>query len=350
MCECRNQNNNKNNTIWWGSVLTGEEPPLHSGELNHALSQAGGPTQSQLSRLVSSGHHISVEHRLRRKRLLLNPNTRLEAAYTEKIRKKKHIFQEKQKNEKLGKWKKRNAKHEKMRRNGKEASKESTPRDGSKQLRPKKIRFFSTQEKKNNDEQTWKRSHLKWGTPGPFTCPLSTEAQKSNFHKRTVVFFYGRNFWMFFFQTMLQFWVLVAILALGKLDITSTSFMRVRSVMMVWIFWGTCVRHRCGVVLVPRESVSWVFRHIAQLDRDTLSTLGSHLVNRHQQQYNLERLRFHRRGASIPLWVPQAGQPTSPWSTDYGGKQLNSDTNASNKTYLKEIREERKEEFFSQEK
>ena len=27
------------------------EPPLHSGELNHALPQAGGPTQSQLSRL-----------------------------------------------------------------------------------------------------------------------------------------------------------------------------------------------------------------------------------------------------------------------------------------------------------
>ena len=29
-------NNNNNNTIWEGSVLTGEEPPLHSGELKHA--------------------------------------------------------------------------------------------------------------------------------------------------------------------------------------------------------------------------------------------------------------------------------------------------------------------------
>ena len=29
--------------------MTGEEPPRHSGELNRAPSQAGGPTQSQLS-------------------------------------------------------------------------------------------------------------------------------------------------------------------------------------------------------------------------------------------------------------------------------------------------------------
>ena len=36
--------NNNNNTIWRGSVLTGEELPRHSGELNHALSQEGGPT------------------------------------------------------------------------------------------------------------------------------------------------------------------------------------------------------------------------------------------------------------------------------------------------------------------
>ena len=54
---------------------TGEELPPHSGELNRALSQAGGPTQSQLSRPLSSGHHVSVEHRLRRKHLLLNLDT-----------------------------------------------------------------------------------------------------------------------------------------------------------------------------------------------------------------------------------------------------------------------------------
>ena len=63
------QQDNNNNTIWTGSVLTGEEPPPHSGELKHALPQAGGPTQSQLSRFMSSGHHISMEHRLRRKQL-----------------------------------------------------------------------------------------------------------------------------------------------------------------------------------------------------------------------------------------------------------------------------------------
>ena len=66
--------NNNNDTIWRGSVLTGEEPPPHSGALNHALSHVGGPTQSQLSRPMSSGHNISMEHRARRKHLLLNSN------------------------------------------------------------------------------------------------------------------------------------------------------------------------------------------------------------------------------------------------------------------------------------
>ena len=68
------RNNNNNNTIWGGSVLTGEEPPPHSGELKHALTQAGGPTQSQLSRPMSSGHHISMEHRLRKKQLNSDTN------------------------------------------------------------------------------------------------------------------------------------------------------------------------------------------------------------------------------------------------------------------------------------
>ena len=66
---------NKSNPIWGGSVLTGEEPPPHSRELNHALSQVVGPTQSKLSRPMSSGHHISMEHRLRRKHLQLNSDT-----------------------------------------------------------------------------------------------------------------------------------------------------------------------------------------------------------------------------------------------------------------------------------
>ena len=89
---------------------------------------------------------------------------------------------------------------------------------------------------------------------------------------------------------------------------------------------------------------------IAQLDRDTLSTLGSHLVNRHQQQYNLERLRFHRRGASIPLWVPQAGQPTSPWSTDYGGNSWTLILMPAIKHIWKKYKTKEKKKFFSQEK
>ena len=69
----RVRNNNKD-TIWRGSVLTVEELPPHSGEFNRALSQAGGPTQSQLSHPTSSGHHISMEHRLRRKQLNSDTN------------------------------------------------------------------------------------------------------------------------------------------------------------------------------------------------------------------------------------------------------------------------------------
>ena len=97
--------NNINNPIWGGSVLTGEEPPPHSGELKHALSQVGGPTQSQRSRPMSSGHHISMEHRLRRKQLNSDTNAT----------KKKYLkeIQEKRKEETLSseKMEKENEKH-----------------------------------------------------------------------------------------------------------------------------------------------------------------------------------------------------------------------------------------------
>ncbi len=83
------ENNNNNYTIWGGSVLTGEEPPPHSGELKHALPQAGGPTQSQLSRPASSGHHISMEHRLRRKQLNSDSNASNKKIFERNTRKKK---------------------------------------------------------------------------------------------------------------------------------------------------------------------------------------------------------------------------------------------------------------------
>ena len=84
---------NNNNTIWRGSVLTGEEPPPHSWDLNHALPQAGGPTQSQLSRPVSSGHHISMEHRLRRKQFNSDTNASIKT-YLKEIqeKEKKELF------------------------------------------------------------------------------------------------------------------------------------------------------------------------------------------------------------------------------------------------------------------
>ena len=94
MCHKRSldhTHHNNNNTFWTGSVLTDEEPPPHSGELNHALSQVGGPTQSQLSRHVSSGHHISMEHRLKKKYLQLNSETDASnGTYLKKTRKRGH--------------------------------------------------------------------------------------------------------------------------------------------------------------------------------------------------------------------------------------------------------------------
>ena len=69
------------------------------------LTQAGGPTQSQLSRPMSSGHHISMEHRLRRKQLNSDTNA--------SNRKYLKEIQEKRKEETFSseKMKKENEKH-----------------------------------------------------------------------------------------------------------------------------------------------------------------------------------------------------------------------------------------------
>ena len=55
--------------------ITTRHRPVSSGHRisMDALSQVGGPTQSQLYRPVS-GHHISMEHRLRRKQLNSDTN------------------------------------------------------------------------------------------------------------------------------------------------------------------------------------------------------------------------------------------------------------------------------------
>ena len=72
--------------------LTGEEPRPHSGESKHALSQVGGPTQSQLSRTMSSGHHFSMEHRLRRKQLNSDTNASNRTYLKEIQEKRKRSF------------------------------------------------------------------------------------------------------------------------------------------------------------------------------------------------------------------------------------------------------------------
>ena len=86
-----NVTHNNNNPIWRGSIffrgrLRCEELPLHSGELNHVLSPVSGPTQSQLSHPMSSGHHISMEHRLRRKQLNSDTNASNKTYLNEKTK------------------------------------------------------------------------------------------------------------------------------------------------------------------------------------------------------------------------------------------------------------------------
>ena len=125
-----NNNTNNNNNIWGGSVLAGEAPPPHSGELNHALSQAGGPTQSQLSRPVSSGHRISMEHRLRRNQLNSDTNASNKTYLKRNTRKKKRrnfLLQKKEfkkEKRKIFFQKKKNVKRKK----GKEGPKKYPPR------------------------------------------------------------------------------------------------------------------------------------------------------------------------------------------------------------------------------
>ena len=57
-------------------------------------SKLGGPTRSQLSRPVSSGHHISMEHRLRRKHLQLNSDANAGSEFLEENNRKgnRHFY------------------------------------------------------------------------------------------------------------------------------------------------------------------------------------------------------------------------------------------------------------------
>ena len=134
--------NNNNNTIWRGSVLTGEEPSPQSGELKHALRQEG-QTQSQLSRSMSSGHHISMEHRLWKKQLNSETNARKqknkEKHFLKRKRKeKKNKIQEKEKEKKKKKEKEKKGR----KRKGKEASKGYHPR------RAEQMNFLKEKEKR----------------------------------------------------------------------------------------------------------------------------------------------------------------------------------------------------------
>ena len=114
--------------------MTGEEPPPHSGELNHALSATSGPTQPSYPALrcqdTTSPWSTDYGGNIYSQTLELMPAMKhICTKY------KKKIFEEKNKNEK-------NEKHE-------------------------------------------CGVNLKWAV----LDPLSTEARKSNFHKRKIVIF-----------------------------------------------------------------------------------------------------------------------------------------------------------------
>ena len=69
-------------------------------------------TQSQLSWPMSSRHHISMEHRLRRKHLLLNPNTNASnETYLKEIQKKRKRRKQTQRQNKKRKNEKREMKN-----------------------------------------------------------------------------------------------------------------------------------------------------------------------------------------------------------------------------------------------
>ena len=103
--------------------LTGEQPPTRPGELNHALSQAQpNPSYPALCRLDTN--HISMEHRPRRKHLLLNPDTKARSGIHIEKKKKKKETKFSRRTEKIEKMKK-NEKHEE-----KEKKKEKRPQIG----------------------------------------------------------------------------------------------------------------------------------------------------------------------------------------------------------------------------
>ena len=177
------KNNNSSNTIWRGSVLTARCLQSHSGKLNHALLQAGGPTQSQLSRLMSSGHHISMEHRLRRRQLnsetIASNKTYLKETQ-EKRKAETFFFLRKWKKEKEIFSKKRKEKYRQEKKKEKRAQR-GTSRDGSKtkkffwkemlqeiskQSRPKKLDFEQPRKKKRKKGKMkkWrkKKKEEKW--------------------------------------------------------------------------------------------------------------------------------------------------------------------------------------------
>ena len=98
-------NNNNNNTIWRGSVLAGEEPPPHSGELKHALPMQAAQPNPSFPTLCRQDTTSPWRHRLRRTQLNSDTNASNKKYLTEIQEKKKR------RNFFFGKMKKENEKH-----------------------------------------------------------------------------------------------------------------------------------------------------------------------------------------------------------------------------------------------
>ena len=124
-------------------------------------SQEGGPTQSQLSRPMSSRHHISMEHRLRRKHVLLNPSTHARSGIYVQRKKTETHFSRKTKNWENEKNTKKKEKKEKR------LQRELPPEDDSKKcfvskkkvvrnreaIEAQKNQILSTREKKKKKKK-----------------------------------------------------------------------------------------------------------------------------------------------------------------------------------------------------
>ena len=113
--------------------------------------QASGPTQSQLSRPMSSRHHISMEYQLPRKQLNSVTNARKQ--------KKKNIFSKEKGKKRKNKIQEKKKKKKKRKKRGKE--KEKRPQRGASPRWAQKLIFYKRTVKRNRNPNKEKYNERK---------------------------------------------------------------------------------------------------------------------------------------------------------------------------------------------